>query len=161
QVALAPAQTAIDPSGHWEGAVQVPEKEVKIEVDLSKKPNGDLVGTFGQPAQSIKGLPLSTVAVNGRSVRFVLQADANPSTFEGSLSEDGKSISGNVTLDAYKVPFSLTRTGDARIAPAPKSAAIGKELEGTWNSVLEGGGKRRRVILTMANQPDGTSSGTI
>jgi hypothetical protein len=27
------AQTSIDPSGHWEGVVEVPNTEVKIEID--------------------------------------------------------------------------------------------------------------------------------
>src|ERR1700730_14802219 len=86
------AQTDVDPSGHWEGTVHMPEKEMKIEIDLAKNSKGNLAGTFGQPAQSVKGLPLPTVAVEGRSVRFVVKGDAEPSTFKGVLSADGKSI---------------------------------------------------------------------
>ena len=156
-----PAQTAVDPSGHWEGTVQAPNMDVKIEVDLTKNSKGELAGTFGQPAQRVKGIPLPTVAVEGRSVRFVVKAGPDVSTFVGVLSADGKSMSGDVALGGQAVPFSLTRTGDARIAPVPKSPRIGKELEGTWNGTLDVGGNQQRLVLRMANQPDGTATGTI
>jgi hypothetical protein len=44
------AQPTIDPSGHWEGAIQVPDTPMKIEIDLAKNASGALAGTFGQPA---------------------------------------------------------------------------------------------------------------
>jgi hypothetical protein len=155
------AQTAVDPSGHWEGTVQAPNMDVKIDIDLAKNSKGELAGTFGQPAQGVKGLPLSTVAVTGRAVRFVVKAGPDVSTFEGVLSEDGKSMSGDVTLAGHAVPFTLTRTGEARIAPPPKSPPIAKELEGTWNGTLDASGRQQRLVLKMKNQPDGTATGTI
>jgi hypothetical protein len=155
------AQTAVDPSGHWEGTIQAPNMEMKIEIDLAKNAKGVLAGTFGHPAQGVKGLPLPTVAVDGRSVRFVVKGGPQVSTFVGVLAADGKSMTGEVSQGAESVPFSLTRTGDARITPAPKSTAIGKELEGTWNGTLEVGGRQQRLVLKMANQPDGTATGTI
>jgi hypothetical protein len=154
-------QAAVDPSGHWEGTVQVPNMELRIEVDLAKNGKGELAGTFAQPALGVKGLPFSAVTVEGRSIRLVLKAGPQVSTFVGVLAPDGKSISGDASQGGESVPFSLTRTGDARIAPAPKSPPIGKELEGTWNGTLDLGERQMRLILKMANQPDGTASGTI
>jgi len=156
------AQTAVDPSGHWEGAIQAqPNMVVKVEIDLAKNAKGELAGTFGQPEQRVKGLPLSTVAVASRSVRFVVKGGPDAATFVATLSADGKSMSGDVAQGGASIPFNLTRTGDARFAPAPKNAAIGKELEGTWNGTLEVGGRQERLVLKMANQPDGTATGTI
>jgi len=156
------AQTAVDPSGHWEGTIQAqPNMEVKVEIDLARNGQGALAGTFGEPAQGVKGLPLSTVAVEGRSVRFVVKGGPELATFQGMLSADGKSISGDVAQGGYSIAFTLTRTGDARIAPVPKSAAIGKELEGTWNGTLDINGVPMRLVVKMANQPDGTAAGTI
>ncbi len=144
------AQTAVDPSGHWEGAVQVPNKELKIEIDLAKKNSkGELSGTFGNPAGSIEGLSACDGGRRGRSVRFVLKVGTEVSTFVGALSADGKSLSGDASQGGESAPFSITRTGDARIAPAPKSSPIGKELEGTWNGTLEVGEKQTRLILKM------------
>ena len=126
------AQPALDPSGHWTGAIHVPafngapSREVAIDIDLINNAGGVLGGTFSQPEQGVKGLPLS-----------------------------------NVSRDGHTVPFDLKRIGDARIAAAPKSAPIGKELEGTWNGAIDVGGKQERLVLTMTNHADGTASGTI
>lgn len=162
------AQTAVDPSGHWTGAIHVPpfngagSREVAIDIDLAKNGKGELTGTFGQPAQNVKGLPLSKVAVEGRSVSFELKATTGGGLFRGTLA-DAAAMSGEfvTTEGGYAIPFSLTRTGDAQIAPAPKSAPISKELEGTWNGTIEAGGKQERLVLKLANQPDGTAAGTI
>jgi len=155
------AQTAVDPSGHWEGTVQLPSMPVNVEIDLAKNSKGELAGTFSQPADGVKGLPLSTVAVENRSVRFVVKGGPEPATFEGALSADGHSLTGSIAQAGASLPLTLTRTGDARIAPAPKNAAIGKELEGTWNGALDLGGRQMRITLKMSNQPDGTATGTI
>ncbi len=157
------AQVAADPSGHWEGAIQVPDREVRIEVDLSKSAKGDLAGTFGNPARNVKGLPLANVAVDGKSIRFLLKVNSGGGAFEGVLADDGKSMSGkfNTAEGGYSIPFTLTRTGDAKIEPPAKSAPIGKELEGTWNGALNVDGKQVRLVLKMANQPDGTASGSL
>jgi hypothetical protein len=155
------AQTPVDPSGHWEGTIHAPHMEVAIEIDLTKNSKGQLAGTFGQPAQHVKGLPLATVVVEGRSVRFTIKAGPEASSFAGVLSADGKSISGDISQGSGSLPLVLTRTGDARIVSVARSSAIGKEFEGTWHGALDVEGRQMRVILTMTNQPDGTASGTI
>lgn len=163
---LAPAQGASDPSdpsGHWEGTIKIPDKEVKVEVDLARNAKGALAGTFGNPGEGLKGLPLASVSVEGKAVTFELKAGSGGGTFRGTLAADGQSMSGDfiTTEGNHALPFRLARTGDARIAPAPKSLPIGKELEGTWNGTLEYEGKQSRLVLSMANQKDGTSAGTI
>jgi hypothetical protein len=162
------AQTAADPSGHWTGAIHVPpfngagSREVAIEVDLTKNAAGAPAATFSQPAQSITGLPLANVAFDGTMVSFELKTGSGGGIFRGTLADAG-SIAGEFTTNegGYAVPFNLTRTGDAKVAAAPKSAPIGKELEGTWHATIEAEGKKERLVLTMANRPDGTAAGTI
>jgi hypothetical protein len=154
------AQVAADLSGHWEGTIQVPNMEVKIEIDLAKNSKGELAGTLGQLAQHLKGLPLANLVVDGRSVSFQVKGSAaGERAFKGALSADGTSISGDFTQSGYTMPFSVTRTGDARIETAARNAPIGKELEGTWNGTLDVNGVQRRLVLTMSNQPDGTAAG--
>ena len=162
-VPLLRAQTAADPSGHWEGGVQAPSGDIKVEIDVAKNDKGALVGTFSNLADGLKGLPLATVAAEGKTVTLELRAGSGGGTFRGELSPDGKSLSGNFILaeGGQSIPFSLTRAGDAKMPSAPKSAAIGKQFEGTWNGALTVGDKQMRLILKMANQPDGTAAGTI
>jgi hypothetical protein len=44
------------------------------------------------------------------------------------------------------------------IAAPVKSAPVGKELEGTWNGALAVNGTSLRLVLTIANQSDGTAA---
>jgi hypothetical protein len=155
------AQTAVDPSGHWEGTVQAPNAEVRIEIDLAKTGNGELAGTLATPAQNLKGLALANFAVKGRSVSFQVKGSPGERVFDGALSADGRSLSGDYTQVGYSMPFRLTRTGDARIEPVVRNAPIGKELEGVWNGALDVNGIQRRLVLTMSNLPDGTATGSI
>lgn len=148
------AQTAFDPSGHWEGTVQAPTMEVKFEIDLTKNSKGELEGTFGQPVQNLKGLSLSSFVLEGKLIRFQIKGAPGERVFEGALGGDGKYMSGDYTQSGYAMPFSMTRTGDARIEARVRSAPIGKELEGTWNGTLDVNGIQRRLVLTMSNQSD-------
>jgi hypothetical protein len=152
------AQAPADPSGHWEGAIRAPDKEVKIEVDLAKNRAGEFSGTISIPAENLKGLPLKKVAVEGRSVNFYARTDQ---PFTGVLSADGKSLSGGLSVSGYTATVSMIRTGDPRIEPAARMAPIRKELEGTWNGTLDVKGTQLRLVLTLLNQSDGTASGNI
>ena len=161
------AQSAVDPSGHWTGAIHVPAyngasaREIGIDVDIAKADGGGLEATFGQSAQNIKGLPLGRVSLDGRTISFELKANGG-GLFKGTVA-DPQSIAGELLTaeGGYAIPFNLARTGDAQIQAPPKSAAIGKELEGTWNGTVEVEGKKERLVLTLANQPDGTAAGTV
>lgn len=160
------AQTAADPSGHWEGSIQANNPndgsivQLTMEVDLAKTGRGDFAGAISIPQQNLKGRPLTNVAVEGQSVSFqIMLSDPGDNTFKGALSPDGKSMSGDLTHSGASLPFSLTRSGDPRIEPPAKSTPIGKELEGTWNGTLDVDAKQLRIVLTMTNQPDGTAAG--
>jgi hypothetical protein len=155
------AQAPVSPTGHWEGVVQIPEHPMVIAVDLSTSVSGSLVGTFAQPEQGVKALPLTTVAVQGRTVRFVVKGNDDGSTFAGVVGEDGKMMTGEVTAGEYVIPFTLTRVGDARVAAVPISPAVGKELEGTWHGTIAADGRQMQVEVRLKNQPDGTSRGEI
>ena len=105
------------------------------------------------------GLPLASVTVDGRSVSLEIKTGAGGEAFKGALSADGRSLSGDFLVSVYSVPFSLTRTGDARIEPAPRSPAIDKALEGAWSGTLDVDGRELPVVVTMTNHADGTATG--
>ena len=151
---------SVDPSGHWDGAITIPGGEIPFQVDLAKNDHGKLIATYSRPENHLKGLPLANVSLDGRAIAFELTVDGGVKFF-GTLYADGKTISGDVTARIGNAPFSMTRTGDAQIAPAPKNAAIVKDLEGTWNGTLSLQGTNLHLVLRMANQADGTASATI
>jgi hypothetical protein len=160
------AQTSADPSGHWEGAVQAMDTEIKVQVDILKNASGALVGSYTNPSRNIQGLPLKTVTVQGQTVTF---SPTDSVKFIGQLSADGQSMKGDFTgTDAtgtdFSVPFSLVRTGVGRAAAPPAAAVaskVGKELEGAWTGLLEVEGETMRLVLTIARQASGAATGTI
>lgn len=154
------AAAATDAAGHWEGAIHAPFGDVVIEVDLGLNGDGTLMGTFSNPGEQLKGLPLWNVSVEGRSMSLQIKAGAGGGTLRGTLSADGRSFSGDYLTSVYAVPFSLTRTGDARIEPEPRSAPIDKGLEGVWSGTLDVGGDALEIVLTMTNHADGTATGS-
>jgi hypothetical protein len=158
--AAAFAQPAAAPSGHWEGTIQVPGQELKIEVDLAK--TGDTwEGRVSIPAQGMKGFPLSSISVQGDAVSFAMKGIPGDPTFTGTLAKDGKALSGNFTQGGGTIPFALTRTGEAKIEPLPKSTPITKEVEGAWEGSLDIDGNVLRLLARLANGPDGTGTGTL
>jgi hypothetical protein len=155
------AQAPVDPSGHWEGVVQIPDRPMAIVVDLTASATGALAGTFGQPSQGVKALPLTSVSLDGRTIRFVVKGNDQGSTFTGKLADDGKGITGEVTSGEYVIPFTLTHGGAAGVVKAPVSPAISKELEGTWSGSMIVDGSPMPLEVQLTNQADGTSRGVI
>lgn len=158
------AQTTADPSGHWDGGIQTPEMSISIQVDLVRNGAGQLAGTISVPPQNLKGFPLVIESAEGRTISFRFRGAPGNRLFQGVIAEDGGSISGNFIQSGFTMPFALSRTGAARIEAPIKSAPIGKELEGPWSATLDGtyqNGIPRKIFLTLSNQPDGTSTGSV
>ena len=153
-------QAAPAPSGHWEGAIQIPGQELKIEIDLQNSAD-KWEGTIAIPAQNLKGFPLSGISVKADSISFAMKGVPGDPVFKGTLSKDSKTISGDFSQGGGTIPFAVTRTGDAKIDPVPKSTRVTKDLEGSWEGSLDVDGKILRLILKLANQPNGTATGTL
>ena len=110
------AQGLPDPTGHWEGSVTLPNAPLFIEVDVTRSASGELAATFAEPFAGVKGFPFSKVELEGRTLRLVLKASAETSTFTGTLSEDGKNISGDAEQAGLR-PRSRCRV------PAPRTSS--------------------------------------
>jgi hypothetical protein len=153
-------QTAAPPSGHWEGTLQIPGQELKIEIDLASR-NDKWEGTIAIPAQSLKGFPLSAITVKADAVSFAMNGVPGEPRFNGTVSKDGKSLSGDFTQGGGTVPFSVTRTGEPKIEAPPKSTIITKDLEGSWEGALDVNGTRLRLVFKLSNRPEGTATATV
>lgn len=153
-----PAQAAADPSGHWEGTVQIPGREINFEIDLAKNAKGQFTGTISVPGDNLKGLPLRKVSVEGKSVAFEARSDQ---PFAGVLAADEQEILGGYSFENFSIPFRLKRNGDARMEEPAKIAPVRQELEGTWDGTLTADGKPYRLVLTLSNGADGTAMGKV
>jgi hypothetical protein len=147
-------------SGRWEGAITGDRHEVKIQVDLFQDAKGAWKGAITLPGQNVNGFPLSEITVSNGDVRFVMQGAPGRPVFGGKLAPDGKSITGRYMEAGKPASFHLTRTGDAKLEKAGKSTPVAKELEGAWEGTLDTGGAKLRLVLKLANGPDG-ATGTL
>jgi hypothetical protein len=154
------AADAASLAGHWEGSIHAPVEDIVVAVDVATDTSGKLVGTFSHPSQRLAGYPLWSVSTDGETVKLELKtAGPGIQTFDGRLSVDGETITGQFLIDVHAVPFTLQRHGEARIAPAPRSAAIDAELAGSWTGALVVGEQSLPLKLTLANHADGTATG--
>lgn len=158
-----PPQGTAGAAGHWDGAIEVPGQELQVAIDLAPTADGKKwEGTIAIPAQNVKGLPLGNIAVTGETVTFGMPNFPGSPVFKGTLSKDGKALAGDFTQGGGTVPFKLSRTGDAKMEPRPKSTPITADLEGNWEGTLDIQGKAMlRLIAKLARQPDGTGGGTL
>src|SRR5579863_10175260 len=101
-------QSPADPSGHWEGVVQMPDRELTFDLDLLRNGQGEIGGVIHVPGGNVPGVPVQ-VALKDGVVNFHSRRDQ---PFSGILSADGKSISGDYSIGEFLVPFIMSRTGD-------------------------------------------------
>jgi len=159
--AFAGADPAGSLAGHWEGAIHAPLEDVVIAVDLAVDAGAKVVGTFSSASQKLNGYPLWSASSDGDAVKLELKmADPGVRTFDGRLSSDGETITGQFLIDVHAVPFTLKRNGEARIAPPPRSAAIDAKLAGSWNASLTVGAQSLPLTLTLTNHADRTATGS-
>jgi len=153
---IATAQSPTGPTGHWEGAIEVPGQALGIELDLASK-DGAWKGTISIPAQSLKGFPLSDITVAGTAVGFAMKGVPGEPRFAGTLSADGKALGGDFTQGGGTLRFNVEWKGEPKFEEPAKSTEITKDLEGTWEGAVEVQGKTLRLVAKLTNHPGGAT----
>jgi hypothetical protein len=153
-------QIAGDPSGRWEGRIQIPEREVSVTVDLAKTAAGAWIGSLTIPVSTSIDVPLGNITIEGAVVKFTATLPGK-ATFEGKLSADGRSLTGTASNAEGTAPFQLARTGDAIVKLPPPSSPLPKQFEGTWEGSVDVSGTIKRIELRLSAAPDGTAVGVL
>ena len=115
----APIVRAATLEGHWEGAIELPTGKLEIDLDFRSEGPG-WAGDISIPVQQAKDLPLEGISIEGNRAYFAIQGVPGAPTFQGTFSEDGKSISGTFTQGGGAFGFSLT-SGENKAAKAAKA----------------------------------------
>lgn len=158
---LAAAFAQAGPAGHWEGAVQLPDRELQITVDLTKDDKGAWIGTFAQTTQNVRNLALADIKVDDKSVKFRIAAGgSNAPSFDCSL-ENPTAMKCTMTTPAGSVTSAMKRTGEAKVDLPKSSPAVSPELEGTWEGSIETPNGVLRLSVHFTNQPDKTVKATM
>jgi hypothetical protein len=119
-VSVLSAQPAPSLAGYWEGAIQIPGTEMKIQVTLEGS-GAAWSGRISIPPQGAKDLALGDVKVVGDAVSFVMPGIPGEPKFSGKLGKAGR-IEGTFTQGGQAFPFGLARASVA----APVAAAAPK-----------------------------------
>jgi hypothetical protein len=131
-----------------------------VVIDLDRDSSGAWVGDIDLLDQGVKDMPLKGITVSDSSVSFSLIAGPGDPRFQGKLSEDGNTISGEFTQGDNSFPFSIKRTGEAKVYVPPKNAALPERFTGKWEGTLDSMGTTLHLVFNLANK-DGAATGTI
>ncbi len=154
--------SAFAQQAHWEGTLQMPNREMQLTVDLAKKAGGEWIGSLHLPDAGLNDVPLARISVKEKDVRFVISGLPMPPTFEAKLSDDGNTLAGMAKSNRGDAAFELKRKGDANVKLPPASTALAKEFEGTWQGTLDvPNGRKLRAIVKLARGADGVAQGSL
>jgi hypothetical protein len=148
------------PAGHWEGTVQLPDRDIQIVVDLAKDDKGAWSGAFAQ-GEGVRNVPLGDIKVDDKSVKFRIAAGgANAPDFDCSL-ESPTSMRCTLNTPGGSVASTMKRTGEAKVELPKSSPAVAAELEGNWEGSIETPNGTLRLVVHFKNQPDKTVKATM
>jgi len=134
---LAVGQSGTAGAGHWEGAIQLPGKSLKVAVDLARGDKAQWAGRLSFPSLPFAPIPFSSARVDGASV--LLQSRESLLQIEGTLQPDGKAIKGNFIsgfMLVVPVPVELRWTGQAEAPNPAPTQPVGSDFAGAWEGVL-------------------------
>lgn len=117
-VAMAGVQApAGELAGRWEGRVAVGAQSLRIVLNV------DAVGgaTMDSPDQGVNGLAVSGLSIQGGVVRFSIPAAGG--SFEGTLTDGGRTINGGLRQGGVTLPLVLTRVMELTPSAPPATAA--------------------------------------
>jgi len=150
------AQTG--PTGHWEGILKAPDREVTLTLDLARNAKSEWIASMGAPADNATGLVVKDLVVNGNSVKF-MAVELQMAQLDLTLA--GGKLAGTFNSPRGPLPIEFQRTGEANVQlPAP-SPAVSKGLEGDWTGTLQAPAPEWELTLHFKNQPDNTVLATI
>jgi hypothetical protein len=143
-------------AGRWEGAVQIPEREIHVVVDLAQENGGAWSGSATIPSLGVRGAALENISLKETDASFTLKtalADqtSGPAKFTGHLAADGN-LMGEFTQGGNTAPFVLEKTGAPQVEQPRRSTAVAPELEAIWKGSYELFGYPRTVTIKLQNR---------
>lgn len=157
---IAPVFAQTGPVGHWEGDVQLPDRDLHMVVDLAKNDQGAWIGTFAQTTQNVRNVPLVAIKVEEKRVKFRIGSDGPNAPEVDCTLETPSSMNCTLNGGGGSIPVSLKRTGEAKVELPNASPAVSAELEGNWEGSLDTPNGVLKIVVHFKNQ-DKAVKGTL
>jgi hypothetical protein len=107
-VKLPPPSTPLtkDFAGDWEGVLEAGGKSLRVDLKLSAGADGKAAGTLVSVDQGNTDIPISTVSINGKELRF--ESRAVSGKYQGTLGPAGE-IDGQWSQSPSQLPLKFKR----------------------------------------------------
>jgi serine-type D-Ala-D-Ala carboxypeptidase/endopeptidase len=138
-----------DIAGDWNGVLL---GRLHLIVHVSQDSSGNLSVTLDSVDQNAYGLAGANAVLKGNTFSF--EVPVVHGTYSGTLSSDGKTITGTWNQGTPLV-LDLTRASEAPATHKPTAMA------GTWRGVLLSGGRSLRIALHVKAEANGNLAGTV
>jgi non-heme chloroperoxidase len=136
-------QGRLDIAGDWQGTLG--EKKLRLVVRLTASDDGAWRATLYSIDQSIQPIPIDAVALEGRSLKFAVNAIRG--AYDGTISPDGDSIAGT-WIQGKSLPLELQRaTRESAWLSTPTHVHFIEVEEGVKLEVVDWGGTGRPLVL--------------
>jgi uncharacterized protein (TIGR03435 family) len=96
-----------DLAGTWQGTLAAPAAQLRVVFKITGTADGKFTGQGFSIDQGAQPIPMNAITVEGRSVKFKL--DAISASYDGSFTADGNTIEGSLTQGPMPRPLNLSR----------------------------------------------------
>jgi pimeloyl-ACP methyl ester carboxylesterase len=165
-LALSPlcrAQSQI--AGDWQGKLNAGGAEFRVAWHVTLAKDGSLTSTLDNIDQGIFAIPVKSTILNGSHVTLTVDADITNNgetihvrgAFDGAIDKDATELKGTWTQsEPEQQPADLS----LKHLPAQAAAklAVPSDIDGAWLGTLDTGTAKLRLVLKIANGPDGLTA---
>jgi D-alanyl-D-alanine-carboxypeptidase/D-alanyl-D-alanine-endopeptidase len=151
QTAAAPSVPAKAVAGEWAGSVA---GQVPLVLHLRADASGALTATLDSPSQGANGLACANIKLTGTTLTF--EVPIVQGSYSGTLSTDGKAISGTWTQGGTGSPLDFSQTKTGAQAAADEAAVKPSGVDGDWKGALSAGGNTLHIVFHFHSVPGGT-----
>lgn len=131
--------------GHWLGVLKVGPTELPLVLHVTEAEDGGLSGTLDSPDQASFDEKADSVSLDGQTLVF--EKKATDARFEGTLSDDGQTITGTFVQRGFTIPLTLKKTAEDDL---PRPIIPPEVLLGNWLGPIElPTGGRLKVALRV------------
>jgi hypothetical protein len=148
------AQAVQGLDGRWEGPVDLPTGATITGVFRIETKNGVTTAVMDVPEQGVRNFP-ATVTREGAKIAFDVSTIGL--NYTGTLSADGKSMTGELGQGGGAVPVTLKHTSDsAAYVSTTKTGPLVQGLDGAWRGAVGTPVGDITVVFRLSSDAKGT-----